>query len=75
MATCTYGVSNSKTGNPYDNFIDNFNADEHPNFLHYTLHIMEKHAYADQARVLKTVRERLETKYELDTKDPWEKMK
>lgn len=57
--------------NPYDNFLKHLEEDESPNFLWYTLTILEKTVYAEQAEVIAAIRKKMEQKYNLDPKDVW----
>ena len=66
----TYGQPPQQV-NPYDNFIENLNNDSQPNFLWYTLHALEKHAYAQQAECFRAIREKMEEKFKLEKRDPW----
>ena len=59
------------SGNPYENFLQHLEGDENPNFLRYVVLIMEKHAYAEQAQLLKAVREKMEKRYNLPDVDVW----
>ena len=78
----TYGCSSSNppvaaertvssASNPYECFLSHLAEDENPNFLRYTLLILEKHAYAQQAELLQAVRKRMEEKYNLPDVDVW----
>ena len=58
--------------NPYDNFIENLKSDSQPNFLWYTLHALEKHAYSQQADCFLAIRETMEEKFKLEKRNPWE---
>lgn len=60
------------TDNPYENFVDNLHTDEKPNFLRYTLCVLEKHSYAEEAALFKEIRLSMEKTYNItDVSDPW----
>jgi hypothetical protein len=67
----TYDGQPSQQINPYDNFIANLKDDSHPNFLWYTLHALEKHAYSQQADCFRAIRVEMEEKFKLEKRDPW----
>lgn len=56
---------------PYDKFIEALMEDESPNFLWYTLCILEKHAYAGESECLRAIREVMEKKYNIVKDNPF----
>ena len=53
----------SEEKNPYEIFVDNLHDDKDPNFLRYTLYVLEKHSYAEEATLFKEIRISMEKKY------------
>lgn len=64
-------VTQSMTGDPYSNFVKHLEEDPNPNFLRYTLLVMEKTAMHQQAELFRTIRQHMEKKYNLPTVDVW----
>lgn len=58
--------------NPYENFLQHLDADDNPNFLWYIISNLEKHSYAQQAELFKAIREKMEKKYNLPSKNLWD---
>jgi len=70
----SYTSSNTNLSNdPFSNFISVLEDDPNPNFLWYTLHILEKSVMSQSADLLKTIREKMEKKYQITVQSPWEK--
>ncbi len=59
------------TTSPYDDFNERLLADDNPNFLWYTLVMLEAHAYAGQATCFRNIREMMEKKYNINKTNPW----
>jgi len=66
-----YGESSRSSSNPYANFTDHLENDPNPNFLRYTLLVLERSVMGQQAELLKTIRKKMEEKYNLPNTDVW----
>jgi hypothetical protein len=59
------------SSNPYSTLLQNLDADPNPNFLRYTLFVLEKSVMGEQSSTLRAIREKMEEKYSLKPMDPW----
>jgi hypothetical protein len=71
MAYVQKDLSYTSSTSPYENFIRVLESDPNPNFLRYTLFVLEKSVMSQQAEVLRAIREEMEEKYSLPSLNPW----
>ena len=73
MANHSYSTGMSDfSNNPFDNFLVHLNGEENPNFLWYTLWCLEKSVMAQTGDLLRAIREKMEEKYHITAKSPWD---
>nr|QBK86259.1 MAG: hypothetical protein LCMAC102_00540 [Marseillevirus LCMAC102] len=65
----TAGVKDATPRTPCENFLLNLDNDPTPNFLRYTLLVLE--SCPREKKLLKAIRKNMEKKYKLDTTDVW----
>ncbi len=65
----TAGAKDATPKTPCENFLLNLSKDPNPNFLRYTLLVLEN--CPRETGLLKAIRKNMEKKYKLDTTDVW----